>query len=330
VKRKYLSHPTRPIELTAGMTCDEILAGLEGCSFQARSLALAARIWAEALDDDIIVMLGLAGAMVPAGMRKVLAMLIERRLIDVVVSTGANLYHDFYETVGSHHYLGTPNVDDAKLREEMVDRIYDTFADEEGFQSLDKQIGKWATETLEERPYTTREFLHLLGKEADRLSKGQQGILSTAYRKGVPVYCPAIGDSSIGIGLAGRTPKVLFDMIGDVEETARIAAMKPTMVIYVGGGTPKNFVQQTEVTNYVLGRHVEGHRYAIQFVADPPQWGGLSGCTFDEAVSWGKIAPSAKQVGVLCDATIALPLVAAAVLTRRKAKKRPEIPKFTF
>jgi deoxyhypusine synthase len=263
-------------------------------------------------------------------MRKVLAMLIEKRLVDVVVSTGANLYHDFYETVGSYHYIGTPNVDDAKLRAEMVDRIYDTFADEEGFQSLDRQIGKWATKTLEERPYTTREFLRLLGKEADRLSKGQQGILSAAYRKGVPVYCPAIGDSSIGIGLAERTPKVLFDMIGDVEETARIAAMKPTMVIYVGGGTPKNFIQQTEVTNYVLGRHVEGHRYAIQFVADPPQWGGLSGCTFDEAVSWGKIAPSAKQVGVLCDATIALPLVAAAVLTRRKGKKRPSIPKFSF
>jgi deoxyhypusine synthase len=212
----------------------------------------------------------------------------------------------------------------------MVDRIYDTFADEEGFQGLDKKIGTWATRTLEDRPYTTREFLHLLGKEANRLSKGQQGILSTAYRKGVPVYCPAIGDSSIGIGLAGRSPRVIFDMVGDVEETADIAAMKRTMVIYVGGGTPKNFIQQTEVTNQVLGRRVDGHRYAIQFVADPPQWGGLSGCTFDEAVSWGKIATDAKQVGVLCDATIALPVVAAAVLTRRRGKKRPGIPKFSF
>jgi deoxyhypusine synthase len=330
VKRKYLSNPTRPVELRAGMTCDDLLSGLEGCSFQARALAQAARIWAEALDDDIIVMLGLAGAMVPAGMRKALALLIEKRLIDVVVSTGANLYHDFYETAGSYHYLGSPNVDDAKLREDMVDRIYDTFADEEGFQSLDKKIGAWAARSLEARPYTTREFLHLLGKEANRLSKGEQGILSTAYRKGVPVYCPAIGDSSIGIGLAGKTPRVIFDMVADVEETAGIAAMKPTMVIYVGGGTPKNFIQQTEVTNQVLGRPVDGHRYAIQFVADPPQWGGLSGCTFDEAVSWGKIAPTAKQVGVLCDATIALPIVAAAVLTRRRGKKRPGIPKFEF
>jgi deoxyhypusine synthase len=330
VKRRYLSHPTRPIELTAGMTCDELLTGLEGCSFQARAIALAARIWTEALDEDIVVWLGLAGAMVPAGMRKVLVTLMEHRFIDVIASTGANLYHDFYETAGSFHYLGSPNVDDTKLREDMVDRIYDTFADEEGFMSLDRRIGKWATRTLEERPYTTREFLHLLGKEADRVSKGRQGILSTAYRKGVPVYCPAIGDSSIGIGLAERKPKVIFDMIGDVEETARIAAMKPTMVIYVGGGTPKNFIQQTEVTNNILGRPVDGHRFAIQFVADPPHWGGLSGCTFDEAVSWGKIAVDAKQVSVLCDAALALPLVAAAVLTRRKGKKRPGIPQFTF
>jgi deoxyhypusine synthase len=330
VKRRYLSHPTRPIELTAGMTCDELLTGLEGCSFQARAIALAARIWTEALDEDIVVWLGLAGAMVPAGMRKVLVTLMEHRFIDVIASTGANLYHDFYETAGSFHYLGSPNVDDTKLREDMVDRIYDTFADEEGFMSLDRRIGKWATRTLEERPYTTREFLHLLGKEADRVSKGRQGILSTAYRKGVPVYCPAIGDSSIGIGLAERKPKVIFDMIGDVEETARIAGLKPSMVIYVGGGTPKNFIQQTEVTNNILGRPVDGHRFAIQFVADPPHWGGLSGCTFDEAVSWGKIAVDAKQVSVLCDAALALPLVAAAVLTRRKGKKRPGIPQFTF
>lgn len=330
MKGKYLMSPTRPIELKSGMTCDELLAGLEGCSFQARGLAAAARIWTEALDEDIIVWLGLAGALVPAGMRKVLVMLMERRLIDVVVSTGANLYHDFYETAGSCHFLGSPNVDDRELRDEKVDRIYDTFADEEGFMSLDKQIGKWAMKSLEERPYTTREFLRLLGKEANRVSKGQQGILSTAYRTGVPVYCPAIGDSSIGIGLAERTPKVMFDMIGDVEETARIAAMKPTMVIYLGGGTPKNFIQQTEVTNNILGRPVDGHRYAVQFVADPPHWGGLSGCTFDEAISWGKIAVDAKQVSVLCDAALALPLVAAAVLTRREGRKRPSIPEFKF
>jgi deoxyhypusine synthase len=112
-------------------------------------------------------------------------------------------------------------------------------------------------------------------------------------------------------------------MIGDVEETAVLAAAKKSLVIYVGGGTPKNFIQQTEVTNLVHGRDVEGHSYAIQFVVDAPHWGGLSGCTFEEAISWGKISVDSENVTVVCDATIALPIVAAAVMTRMKGIKRP-------
>jgi deoxyhypusine synthase len=261
--------------------------------------------------------------MVPAGMRKVVTTLIEEGLVDIIVSTGANLYHDYFETMGHYHYIGSPAENDIDLREAGIDRIYDTFADEDLFMELDRAIGGWAEKTLEDRPYTTREFLGLLGKEAGRISKGDGGILSTAAAAEVPVYCPAIGDSSIGIGLTVIGKRVIFDMIGDVEETARLAAAKPSMVIYVGGGTPKNFIQQTEVTNIVQGREMEGHRYAIQFVVDAPNWGGLSGCTFEEAVSWGKISPEAKMVTALCDATIALPVVTAAVLTRRKGKKRP-------
>ncbi len=324
MKKKYLCRPTRPIDVKAGMTCSDLLKALEGCSFQGRQLGLAAKIWAEALDEDIFVWLGLAGAMVPAGMRKLVSMLIEKRLIDIVVSTGANLYHDYFETIGNYHHIGSAMANDTELRGAKVDRIYDTFADEESFERVDKDIGRWAERTLEDRPYTTREFMKLLGKEANRHSKGEQGILSTAARKGVPVYCPAIGDSSIGIGLANRKRKVMFDMIGDVEETARLSAAKPSMVIYVGGGTPKNFIQQTEITCIVQGLEMEGHKYAVQFVVDAPNWGGLSGCTFEEAVSWGKIAVDAKMVTVLCDATIALPIVSSAVLTRRKGKKRPD------
>jgi deoxyhypusine synthase len=305
------------------MTCSELLEGLEGCSFQGRQLARAAKIWTEALDEDVMVWLGLAGAMVPAGMRKAVATLMEHRLIDVLVSTGANLYHDYYETVGYHHYLGTSRADDRELREAKIDRIYDTYADEEIFVEIDRHIGAWARRTLENRPYTTREFLRLLGEEAAARAKGDHGILSTAAKTATPIYCPAIGDSSIGIALAESEQRLLFDVIADVEETARLAAEKPTLVIYIGGGTPKNFIQQTEVTNIVHNREVPGHQYAIQLVVDAPQWGGLSGCTFEEAVSWGKIAVDAKSVTVLCDATIALPIVAAAVLTRREGRKRP-------
>lgn len=323
MRKKYLAHPTRPIELQPGISCSDLLEGLEGCSFQGRMLAQAAKIWTEALDEDINVWLGLAGALVPAGMRKVITSLMERGLVDIIVSTGANLYHDFFETVGEYHYIGSPRVDDRDLREAKVDRIYDTFADEDMFFEIDRRIGKWALEMLENRPYTTREFLKLLGEEAGRRSKGEQGILSTAARLDVPVYCPAIGDSSIGIALSEAPIRALFDVIGDVEETARRAVQKPSMVIYLGGGTPKNFIQQTEVTNIVLNRPAQGHKYAIQFVVDAPQWGGLSGCTFEEAVSWGKIAVDARSITVMCDATIALPIVAAAVISRRDGKKRP-------
>ena len=322
-KDKLLSYPTRPIEVSPGMSCSDLLTGLEGCSFQGRRLARAARIWTRALDDDVTAWFGLSGAMVPAGMRKVIVSLLERRFIDVIVSTGANLYHDFHETIGNYHYIGSHNADDRELRKEKIDRIYDTYVDEEEFIALDKYIGKWAVETLEDRSYTTREFLELLGREAGERSKGEKGILSTAAELGVPVYCPAFGDSSIGIALTEADRDFKFDIIKDVEETARLAAEKENLVIYVGGGTPKNFIQQTEVTNIVHGRKTTGHKYAIQFVVDAPHWGGLSGCTFEEAISWGKISIEAESVTVVCDATIALPVVVAAVMTRREGKKRP-------
>lgn len=324
MKDKYLVDPTEPIELEPGMTCSELLTGLEKCSFQGRQLARAARVWAEALEEDLVIMMGLAGAMVPAGMRKVIVAIMEHRFIDALVATGANLYHDYFETVGHKHFMGSAKVDDVELHEAKVDRIYDTFADEKHFFDLDREIGEWTKRTIEDRPYTTREFLRLLGEAAAGKAGGEEGILSTAARLNIPVYCPAIGDSSIGIALSEmKGKKVIFDVIGDVEETAMLVTGKESMVIYVGGGTPKNFIQQTEVTNIVHNRKASGHKYAIQFVVDAPNYGGLSGCTFDEAISWGKIAVDSRRVTVLADATIALPIVTAAVLTRRRGKKRP-------
>ncbi len=152
----------------------------------------------------------------------------------------------------------------------------------------------------------------------------QEGILTAAFKAKVPIYCPALGDSSIGIALAQkrRTPAFLFDIVADVRETACIASKsKATGVIYLGGGTPKNFIQQTEVTANLMGLDVQGHRYAVQVTTDSPQWGGLSGCTFEEAVSWGKVAAKAKKAVCYCDATIALPIISHALAdsgTRRK------------
>jgi deoxyhypusine synthase len=320
---EHMHHPTEPIEIEAGMTTDDLLRRMERISFQGRQLASAARVWETALRSDGFVMMGLAGAMTAAGMRTLVATLIERGYIDCLVATGANLFHDIYESFGHHHFLGTPEADDEELFEQNLDRIYDTYADEREFEKLDEWIGEWATSALEDRPYTTREFIYELGLEVDRLTGGKTpGIVTTAARLNFPIYCPAIGDSSIGLGLATQKKNFVFDIINDVRETGEMVVGRDTLVLYCGGGTPKNFIQQTEVTVKLIKRETSGHKWAIQFITDSPQWGGLSGCTFSEAVSWGKIDPAGEQVTVHCDTTIALPVVASAVMTRVGDRRR--------
>lgn len=319
-RSKFLKHPTIPFEIREDLTVADALTAMSHTAFQARNLATAVDIWGSMLKGRVTIFFGLAGAMVPAGMRNVITYLIQNRLIDCLVSTGANLFHDIHETIGRFHYLGSAGMDDVLLQQEGVDRIYDVFASEPEFRSLDNYITLFADTLDLDRPYTTREFLYLLGqkisKEADR-----DGIVTAAYKAGVPIYCPAIGDSSIGIGLAARTKgkRFLFDIVADVQETALLSLKsEETGVIYIGGGTPKNFIQQMEVTASLWNRDAPGHEYAIQVTADAPHWGGLSGCTFDEAKSWGKIKESAKMVTVYCDSVIALPLIVTAVAQKHK------------
>jgi deoxyhypusine synthase len=328
-KKELLSTPTRPMTVDDDKTVAGLLEKMQGISFQGRSLATAFQIWKNMLEDDCTIMMGMSGAMIPAGMRRLFVWMIQNRVIDCLVSTGAQFFHDIHETLGRYHYQSSPNMDDVALAEAMVDRMYDTLADEEEFRQADEWIGNFAAGLDSSRPYTTREFLNLLGKEVSKHSS-EDGIVTAAYKAGVPLYCPAIGDSSIGIGIAqnrylGKNC-FTFDVIQDVVETALIAARSPsTAVIYFGGGTPKNFIQQTEVTAYMIRADVSGHKYAIQVVTDVPQWGGLSGCTFEEAQSWGKIAHDASLATVHCDSTIAMPILVTALsehsLLIRKRKK---------
>lgn len=330
---KFLKNPVIPFEIREDYTVADALTAMSSTAFQARNLSTAVDIWGSMLKGRVTIFLGLAGAMVPAGMRNVITYLIQNRLIDCLVSTGANLFHDIHETLGRFHYQGSAYMDDVQLQQEGVDRIYDVFASEPEFRSLDDYITRFADTLDLDRPYTTREFLYLLGqkisKEIDR-----DGIVTSAYKAGVPIYCPAIGDSSIGIALSARTKgkRLLFDIVADVQETALLALKsEETGVIYIGGGTPKNFIQQVEVTACLWSRNTSGHGYAIQVTADAPHWGGLSGCTFDEAKSWGKIKKSAKMVTVYCDSTIALPLIATAVVQKHKEsiknRERPDLLK---
>jgi deoxyhypusine synthase len=322
-------HAVLPFEVDPGRDLAGVLGAMERVSFQGRMLGTAFRIWREMIAGDVTIFFGLAGAMVPAGMRKILVFLIENRYLDCLVSTGANLFHDLHETLGRRHYMVHPGADDAALRDEGLDRIYDTYAPEAEFIRTDRYIMDFAESLDPKLPVTTARFFELLGERADR-DKCDDGILTAAWRHRVPIFCPAIADSSYGIALsvlAGeRGHTVLFDMVGDVTETARLAEARSSGVIYVGGGTPKNFIQQTEVTMALLRGDAPGHEYAIQITSDAPHWGGLSGCTFEEAQSWGKIALDARMASVHCDATIALPLLATALaqagVKRKRARRR--------
>ena len=341
-KHEILSRPTRPLMIDRRKSVADLLEKMQGVSFQGRNLATAYQVWRRMLRDRTMIMMGMAGAMVPAGMRRLVVYLIKNRLIDCLVSTGANFFHDVHETLGRFHYQCSPNIDDVALQKNLIDRMYDTLADEEEFREEDAFVGRFASTLDHSRPYTTREFLYLFGKELLKRAK-EDGIITAAYKARIPLYCPAVGDSSIGIGIAenrylGKN-QLTFDVIGDVLETARLAGESPsTGVIYFGGGTPKNFIQQSEVTATFIRQAHNGHKYAVQVVTDAPHWGGLSGCTFEEAQSWGKIAPDASLATVHCDSTIAMPMLVTALSENptliRKRKKPifrmgPELD-FTF
>ncbi len=328
-------HPgeVTPFPITGTASAADIAQRLAGTAFQARNLGQAAAIWEAMLQDETTIFLGLAGAMVPAGMRPLLVYLIEHRLIDVLVSTGANLYHDVYETLGHQHFQSASrgdSGDDVRLASLRIYRFFDTLAPEHEFSIGERFLTEFSLTLDEDRPYTTREYFHLVGRALAPVAK-EEGILTAAAKHGVPVYCPAFGDSVHGLAVAEgrlRTGKrIAFDIIADILETAHLAlTANKSGVVYVGGGTPKNFVQQAGVAAYLFQRERPGHSYGIQVTTDEPQWGGLSGCTFEEAQSWRKIAPDASFVTANVDATIGMPIIVSALAEKADVIKARKLP----
>jgi deoxyhypusine synthase len=317
-KSRFLRVPVEPFVVEPALSVDAALSRMERVSFQGRSLATARRIWEKMLDADCTIFLGIAGALSAGGMRMLIAHLIAHRYVDCVVSTGANLYHDLHETRGRRHYVGSPLENDAALQAQHIDRVYDTYASETEFVENDEWIAAFSL-TLERRVYSSREFLYRLGEHLWR-ETGGDGILTAAYRAGVPIFCPAIADSSIGMGLSQarhREPDAgHVDVVGDIIESTNLVIRHPrTASIVLGGGTPKNFINQATVQAEFYDDRVGGHRYAIQIVTDVPYYGGASGSSLEEAQSWGKLATDAEQVTVHADVTIALPILVSALET---------------
>jgi len=335
-REQVLKRPTRPFEVDPEKTISELVRDMAVTGFQGRKLGEAAEAWTQMLKKrEMVIWLGLAGAMVPAGMRQLITYLVRRRMVDVLVTTGATLYHDAYETIGGKHFLGTDQIDNVMLRKHRIDRVYDVYADENKFYHLDVLIEKEFSSRLQSgRSYSSREVLYEFGKWLSEMSRDRDGICVAAYESGVPIFIPSFCDSGMGFSLmfANRRRKrhIIVDHMRDVDESSRITERsRHTSVIIVGGGVPKNFIQQTAVIASYQTRHDRTHDFAIQFTTDVPQWGGLSGSTFEEAQSWGKYNARARMVQCFTDATIALPVVAEA-LSQRFKRFRRRVPRFNW
>lgn len=291
-----------PIKIREGMKTSELVEGMENMGFGAQSISKASNIMKKMFsDEDCSVFLGVAGAMVPAGMKEVILDLLDNT--DVFVTTGANLTHDLVESLGESHYRIEREFDDVKLREEGFDRMYDVVMNNSVYEKL---------ETFFEENWdklknckTIKEFLWKVGE----LCPGE-GILKKCYEKKIPVFCPALADSGIGLIIWGRKvagKNIEIDAFEDMKEIIDVAwTAKKRGIIYVGGGVPKNFIQQSL-------QFSKGAEYGIQITIDRQESGGSSGAPLKEGISWGKLKDNAEFVDVFCDATIALPLILSSV-----------------
>ena len=347
---KFLKHPTIPIRVGKGKSVSKLLEEMLATGFQGKSLGEAFLVWKQMLSEKkITIWLGIAGAIIPAGMRRALTYLIRNRMVDVVVSTGAQLFHDTAESLGITHYRGSPHVDDKALLDEGIDRFYDVLVQENLQRKVDRQIQKFIENLDPNYQYSSREFFYLLGKHLEKIAVDKESILIEAAKAEVPVFAPALCDSSIGYSFVmarrgirdrqdgkgfeetGQATFRYIDQMKDTDETVQIAeSSAKSGVVYLGGGVPKNFIQQTELLNLILGHELPGHEYAIQLTTDAPHWGGLSGCSFSEAVSWGKISRQAKMAQCFCDITIALPILAHGLAEYEHLAKKRKKPVFDW
>jgi deoxyhypusine synthase len=333
---KYLTVPTRPIQVDRDRSVAGLLEKMEGSGFGGRQMAEAHRIWLDMLGDNTTIFVAGSGALIPAGMRRLLAYIIKNRFIDVLVLSGSILFHDLHETLGRHHFQAHPSMTDAELEASQINRMWDLLASEEEYREADEWVGGFTNQLDQTRPYSTREFLHLLGRELAEIAT-EDGVLTSAYKARVPIFCPAIADSAISIGIAAarfeKKNNFQFDIVQDVLDLTQIAARaRVSGVINIGGGTTKSFIQQTEISTNIVKIAARGHKYAIQIATDAPHPGGRSNAvSFDEGLIYGKLARGAHTAYVNCDATIALPiLVTALSQTAAKYMKGRKRPNFVF
>jgi len=328
-KTDLLKDTIKHIDITA-FDSTMIIESMKKMSFTSRDTARAADILMKMIENkECTNILTLAGSTSAGGCMQVYVEMVRSKMIDVVVATGASIIDmDFFEALGFKHYIGRTDIPDAQLRKLYIDRIFDTFIDEEELQHCDMTIKKVA-DTLEPRPYSSREFIHELGKYLVKNSVKKDSLIQIAYEKGVPVFCPAFSDSSAGFGLVKHqweNPEkhVSIDSVKDFLELTKIKMNAPTSGLFmIGGGVPKNFAQDTVVCAEILGKEVPMHKYAVQITVADVRDGACSSSTLKEASSWGKVDVADEQM-VYAEATTVLPLIASYVYHNGAWKKRED------
>ena len=315
-KKDFLKKPVEHIDITS-FDSRKIISSMEKMSFVSRETANAANIYNEMLKDkECTIFLTLAGSTSAAGCMHIYRDMVKYNMVDAIVATGASIIDmDFFEALGFKHYQGSQYQDDNELRKNYIDRIYDTYIDEEELQLCDKTIGEIA-DKLEPKTYTSREFIREIGKYLKSNAKKKGSLIETAYDNNVPIFCPAFTDSSAGFGLVmhqERNPKnhITMDSIREFRELTEIKIKsKGSGLFMIGGGVPKNFIQDTVICAELLGKEVDMHKYAIQITVADSRDGACSSSTLKEASSWGKVDTTKEQM-VFAEATSVLPLIAS-------------------
>ena len=326
-KKDFLNKPVEHIDITK-FDARPIISSMEKMSFVSRETANAAKIYNEMLSEkDCTIFLTLAGSTSAAGCMHIYRDLVKYNMVDAIVATGASIIDmDFFEALGFKHYQGSQFQDDTELRKNYIDRIYDTYIDEEELQHCDKVIGEIA-DSLEPRPYTSREFISELGKYLKKNAKKKGSLIEMSYDYQVPIFCPAFTDSSAGFGLVmhqEKNPKkhITIDSIREFRELTEIKIKsKGSGLLMIGGGVPKNFIQDTVICAELLGKDVDMHKYAIQITVADTRDGACSSSTLKEASSWGKVDTSKEQM-VFAEATSVIPLIASDAYHKGEWKKR--------
>jgi len=337
----HLKRKVEPIEVKE-KSISQLLNEMSKTAYQGRKLGEAIEVWEAMLKEkDLTIIMGFAGSMSTAGQWKIVNWLIENRFIDVLVSTGANVSEDIVDAMGLGYWQGSHIVNDEALLKADINRYYDVYGKESDYRKMEELMTDFLLTLKTDFAYSSMELLHLCGKWLSK--KGIKSIAAAAAENNVPIFCPAISDSAYGeafLMAKNKGRSILLDQVKEFYQFVGIGEKtKNVGVIYIGGGVPKDFTQliAISVSPKTMDKGVPGrdgflrksikeyyypHKYAIQITTDSPQWGGLSGCTLEEAISWGKIHSEGKRAVCYCDATIALPIIAHALCERVKFKRK--------